>query len=200
MGSYIKTFSHIDSGANIFGAIKTSLAHYLAKAFGISFLRLPTPITPTGYNGSPGVSITSALLLTLTLDNRRINFPFLVTDLGGTDVLIGRKFMEHYDIAQRYIKGNMRLEWPVDMEPQQFFDQRIRLPKGPQPASGYSSPSWCREKGRDSLKQDRYRRQRAAEASMASMDTGPRRTKKGYPACQLGTRYQRPTECNRESS
>lgn len=124
-GSFIKTQAHIDGGANIFGAISTSLSYRLAKAFGIKFLSLPKPIFPTGYNGQPGAPIEYALLLTLTIDHRRINFPFLVTELGGTDILIGRKFMKHYDIKQDY-KQN-RLDWPADMPVIPYFDKRIFL-------------------------------------------------------------------------
>ena len=127
-GLYIKTLAHIDGGANIFGAIRTSVAYQLSKSFGISFITLPKPIVPTGYNGKNGAPITVALLLTLTIDKRRINFPFLVTDLGSTDVLIGRKLLEHYDLKQRYTKGRTSLEWPVDMPIQPYFDRRILCP------------------------------------------------------------------------
>ena len=114
-GSFIQTSAHIDGGANIFGAIKTSLAYKLCKLFGISFLKLPKPIVPTGYNGEPGEPITLALLLTLTIDRRQINFPFLVTNLGGNDVLIGRKFLEHYNLKLDFKKGCNSILWPKDM-------------------------------------------------------------------------------------
>lgn len=129
-GNYMKTLAHIDGGANIFGAIKTSLSYLLSKRFHIPFIKLPKPIVPTGYNGKPGTPITVAILLTLTIDRRRINFPFLVTDLGHTDVLIGRKFLEHYDLKQSYAKDRNRLEWPLDMPIIPYHDQRILVDIG----------------------------------------------------------------------
>ena len=56
-------------------------------------------ITPIGYNSSPRVLIILALLLILTLNNQQINFPFLITDLRDINVLIGHKFIKHYNIA-----------------------------------------------------------------------------------------------------
>lgn len=166
-GSFVKTLSHIDGGANIFGAIKTSLAFYLSKCFDISFIKLPKPIVPTGYNGQSGSPITVALLLTLTIDRRRINFPFLVTDLGQTDVLIGRKFLEHYDIKQVYTKGKNSLEWPADMAIQQYFDKRILLPVTP-PKNPISLEHQRDTERRDALfEADEYRR---SQARLASID------------------------------
>ena len=124
-GSYIKTLAHIDGGANIFGAIKTSLAYQLSQRFGVSFIRLQKPIIPTGYNGEPGEPISFAILLSLTIDRRRVNFPFLVTNLGSTDVLIGRKFLQHYDLKQAYGQGKNKIEWPLDMPIIPYFNEQL---------------------------------------------------------------------------
>lgn len=126
-GYVIKSTAHIDGGANIFGAINTATASKLVSLFQTSFLTLPTPIVPTGYNGQAGRAITLALLLSLTIDKRRVNFPFLVTELGGTDVLIGRKFLEHYDLKLDYSQGRNKIHWPEDMAVQQYFDKRLLL-------------------------------------------------------------------------
>ncbi|CAL3962080.1 unnamed protein product [Diplocarpon coronariae] len=126
-GSFIKTVAHIDGGANIFGIIKTSLAYQLSQRLGVKFIKLPKPITPTGYNGLEGETIRFAVLLTLTIDRRRINFPFLITSLGATDVLIGRKFLEHYDLKQSYGKGKNRISWPKDMPIVPYFDRRVLI-------------------------------------------------------------------------
>lgn len=99
-GSFIKTTAHIDGGANIFGALCTSVALQLRDLLGVKFLNLPKPIIPTGYNGQAGAAITHVILLTLTIDRRRVNFPFMITDLGSNNVLISRKFLEHYKLKQ----------------------------------------------------------------------------------------------------
>lgn len=126
-GNYIKTSAHINGGANIFGAISTSLASQLLSLFRISFLTLPKPIVPTGYDGHSGKPITSAVLLTLTIDKRRINFPFLVTDLGGTDILIGRNFLEHYSLKLDYAGEKNRIHWPDEMPVIAYYDRRLLL-------------------------------------------------------------------------
>ena len=165
--SFVKTLSYINGGANIFGAIKTSLAFYLSKSFDIRFINLPKPIVLTSYNGQSGSPITIALLLTLTIDGRRINFPFLVTDLGYTDVLIGRKFLEYYDIKQVYTKGKNCLEWPADMAIQQRFDKRILLPTTP-PKRPISLAHQQDTERRDALLEaDEYRRSQAKLASIS---------------------------------
>ena len=128
-GLYINAQAHIDGGANLFAAIKTHFAYQLLKASNISFVRLPRPITPTGYNGKPGSTIDVALLLTLSLNNRHIKFPFLVTDLGRDDIIIGRKFLEHYDITERHGFGKRRLTWPEDMPPSTKFSNELFIDK-----------------------------------------------------------------------
>lgn len=161
-GLFIRTETHIDGGANIFGAIKTRLAYQLSKAFDISFVKLPKPIVPTGYNGKPGTPIELALILTFVLDLRRINFPFLVTDLGHTDVLIGRKFLEHYDLMQSFSKGRRKLIWPQDMPITPYFEKRIFIDKA----------NWKRpillEHQKDAERRDRQLEQ---EASFCSLNT-----------------------------
>ena len=167
-GSFVQTLAHVDGGANIFGAIKTSLAFALSKSLGIRFIKLPKPIVPTGYNGQSGSPITVALLLTMTIDHRRINFPFLVTNLGHTDVLIGRKFLEHYDLKQVYTRGRNSLEWPADMAIQQYFDKRVLLSVEP-PKKPISLEHQQDTERRDALfKADEYRR---SQARLASIDS-----------------------------
>ena len=73
----------------------------------------------------------------------------------------------------------MRLEWPADMEPQQFFDQRVRISKGPQSISNHDSNHQAdMERREKSFEIDRYRRQRAAEVNMSSINACLQKTKK----------------------
>ena len=170
-GFFTKTLAHIDGGANIFGAIKTSLAYRLVKQFDISFVSLPQPIVPTGYNGRKGKPIDTAVLLTLTIDRRRINFPFLVTDLGNTDVLIGRKFLEHYDLKQSYTKNRNRLEWPLDMPVQPYFDQRVFVDINRSDKPIVKSHQLDAERRDALIDSDDYRRR---QARIAALDDSPK--------------------------
>ncbi len=174
-GSYIKSVAHIDGGANIFGAIRTSVAYQLRKLFGISFLTLPKPIVPTGYNGEEGTAITHAVLLTLTIDKRRINFPFLVTELGSTEVLIGRKFLEHYDLKQDYSKGKNQLLWPTDMPEKLYFEKRLQLQLARFEPSTYTSYQEDAERRDKLLAQDEYRRTQARIAGCDANSGSPKK-------------------------
>ena len=173
-GNFINSTAHIDGGANIFGAIRTTVAFQLSKLLKVSFLSLPTPIVPTGYNGKPGKPITAAILLTMTIDRRRINFPFLVTDLGSTDVLIGRKFLEHYDLKLDYSKGRNRIHWPKDMPVKPYFDNRllVQLPRLHSPVQIEHQADVDR---RDSL-MDQEDRERAQPPKLAGIDSKPSNT------------------------
>lgn len=63
------------------------------------------PIVPIGYNGRPNTLITLVIFLTIIINRRRINFPFLIIDLKSTNVLIKRKFLEYYNLKLDYVKG-----------------------------------------------------------------------------------------------
>lgn len=171
-GLCIKTIAHIDGGANIFGAVKTSTAQQLSKLFQVPVLTLPKPIVPNGYDGKSGKPITSVILLTLTIDRRRINFPFLVTDLGSTDVLIGRKFMEHYDLKTDFKKGKNRIEWPEDMPVQMYYDKPIQmyLRDGPQAGLGAGHSKSHQE---DARRRDALMEEESLKPSIDNVDVPP---------------------------
>ena len=100
-GCFIKTTALIDSGANVFGVMNSQLAVEISRAFNLSFRKLPLPFHPIGFDGKTGTRIERIVILILSLDQRRISFPFLITDLGSHDIIIGRKFLAHYDILVR---------------------------------------------------------------------------------------------------
>ncbi|EKD13259.1 hypothetical protein MBM_08702 [Drepanopeziza brunnea f. sp. 'multigermtubi' MB_m1] len=51
-GLFIKTIAHLDSGANIFGALQIALAYKLSKALSVLFLKLLQLIVLTGYDSA----------------------------------------------------------------------------------------------------------------------------------------------------
>jgi hypothetical protein len=71
-GLFYKVTALIDTGASITGAICPTLAHHLSKSCGAPIRKLPRAINPTGYTGKKGPIIEHALIITLTLDHRRI--------------------------------------------------------------------------------------------------------------------------------
>jgi hypothetical protein len=111
-GFAISTYSLIDTGANGFIFLDEKFARLLSCKLGWKLEKLPFPSLPIkGYDGRRGPSITSFLRTHLTLDGRRIyNVPFLVLPLGSHDIIIGKTFLEYFDISPSVAKK--KLHWP----------------------------------------------------------------------------------------
>ncbi|TVY12534.1 hypothetical protein LARI1_G009612, partial [Lachnellula arida] len=111
-GYAISTYSLIDTGANGFVFIDERFAQLLSKELGWEIKKLPSPSLPVkGYDGKQGTRITSFIRIHLTLDGRKIyNVPFLILPLGSHDIIIGKSFMEYFDISP--IVAKRKLHWP----------------------------------------------------------------------------------------
>jgi predicted aspartyl protease len=89
----------IDSGANGFIFVNTRLAVELSKYLDVRIKKLAHSIPITGYNGEAGNPISYMLRLNITVDGRRqYNAPLLVLDLGGHDIILGRKWLAYFNI------------------------------------------------------------------------------------------------------
>ena len=73
--------------------------------------KLPFPsLLVKGYDGTRGTSIISFLFVYLTLHGGKIyNVPFLVIPLRSHDIIIGKSFMEYFDISPSM--AQKRLHW-----------------------------------------------------------------------------------------
>lgn len=101
----------VDTGANGYLFMDTQRATELAKFFGIPTRRLDSPVATKGYDGKAGSAITHAIICHLLIDGRRfLNQPFLITNLGQHDMIIGRKWFDHYDVWLNV--KHRRLVWP----------------------------------------------------------------------------------------
>jgi predicted aspartyl protease len=111
-GFAISTYSLIDTGANGFIFISEKFAWLLLQKLGWKIEKLPFPSLPIkGYDGRRGPSITSFLRTHLILDGRRIyNVPFLVLPLGNHDIIIGKTFLEYFNISPNI--AQRKLYWP----------------------------------------------------------------------------------------
>jgi hypothetical protein len=90
-GYGVKTSALTDSGANALALLDTKCAEKMSKFLNTPFETLERPIPIKGYDGRMGQPITSILRIHLRVDGRRqYNVPFLVTDLGHHDVILGR--------------------------------------------------------------------------------------------------------------
>ena len=127
-GYLVNASSLIDSGANGFAFIDTLLATDIATFFKLKFQRLPRPLGVKGYNGKLGKSITHILRLHLTIDGRRqYNIPLLVLDLGSHDLILGRKWLDYFNLLLNV--RERRLMWPPDLPPSHLLIQEIVVPR-----------------------------------------------------------------------
>lgn len=90
----------------------------------LNFFEKSIPVI--SFNGKHGTPITQWITLSLQIDRRRLlQLPFMITDLGRHDLILGRKWMEyfHIDLAIR----DRRLVWPTNLPAQPQFDRLIPL-------------------------------------------------------------------------
>ena len=98
-GCGVNTTALADSRANAFALLDTQCARKISEFLGTPIERLERPVPVKGYNGQMGRPITSILQIHLQVNGRRqYNVPFLVTDLGHHDVILGRKWLAYLDL------------------------------------------------------------------------------------------------------
>jgi hypothetical protein len=98
-GCGVDTTALANSGANAFALLDTKCARNLSEFLNTPLETLERPILVKGYNGQIGKPITLILRTHLQVNGRRqYNVPFLVTDLGHHDVILGRKWLSYLDL------------------------------------------------------------------------------------------------------
>ncbi|KAG9246295.1 hypothetical protein BJ878DRAFT_540451 [Calycina marina] len=106
--------------------MSSQFAIRIARAFDISFAKIPNPVCPKGYDGKSGAPMDRALLAYMTLMGRRIATPFLITDLGNHDIIIGQRFLKHFSILTD--SRNYTLHWPERFPPTPVFQRELAFP------------------------------------------------------------------------
>ena len=125
-GYQVFTSALADSGANAFTLMDSQCAQKLSEFLNAPFEKLPNPIPIRGYNGQRGQPITSVLRIHLRVDGRRqYNVPFLVADLGGYDIILGRKWLSYLNL-QLDVRAR-RLIWPENLPPTPVFIKEISV-------------------------------------------------------------------------
>jgi len=125
-GYQVLTSALADSGANAFALIDTQCAVKLADFLNAPIEELPKPIPIRGYNGRIGPPITTILRIHLRVDGRRqYNAPFLITDLGSYDMILGRKWLAYLGL-QLDVRSR-RLIWPETLPPTPSFIREISI-------------------------------------------------------------------------
>ena len=101
----------IDSGANGFIFMDTLCACDITPFLGTKFQRLPRTYHVKGYDGKAQNDISHFTRAHLMVDGRRqYNAPLLILDLGSHDIILGRKWLERFDIGIDCKRR--RLIWP----------------------------------------------------------------------------------------
>ena len=115
-----------DTGANGFLFIDIQLATLLIRHCGARSKLLPCSIPVTGYDGKNTNQITHYIRLTLRLDNRQfVRMPFCIAPLGKHDVIIGRKWLEHFHVDLAV--ADRKLLWPRSLPSTFFFNKLITV-------------------------------------------------------------------------
>ena len=123
-GHGVTTTALTDTGANAFLLIDTLFAKRIAEFTGASYETLDSPVPVKGFDGQYGKPITQLLRCNFSIDKRRqYNTPFLVTDLGNHDLIIGRKWLVALDLWLDV--RNRQLIWPSSLPPTPLFVKMI---------------------------------------------------------------------------
>ncbi|PVH90778.1 hypothetical protein DM02DRAFT_607107, partial [Periconia macrospinosa] len=133
-GIGFKLNSLLDTGAQGFLFINSSIAHSLSRKFRTSIQKLPRPVTVRGFQDSITDSARRYIRLHLRIDKRTIlNCPFVILDLGTQDVIIGLKWMKRFQV--RLDTENNRILWPSKYPPVPDFSPPILTQLRQPPAS-----------------------------------------------------------------
>jgi transposase InsO family protein len=125
-GCGVNTTALADTGANAFALLDTKCARKISEFLNTPIETLKRPVPVKGYNGQTGKPITSILRIHLRVNGRRLyNMPFLVTDLGHHDVILGRKWLACLDLWLDV--RNRQLIWPADLPPTPSFIKEITV-------------------------------------------------------------------------
>ena len=113
-GYCVLTSALADSGANAYTLLDTACAQKLSLFLNQPVQPLPSLIPVRGFNRRSAKPITDFLRVYLRVDGRcQYNVPFLVTDIGSHDVIIGRKWMSYLNVKLDVRKR--RFVWPDNL-------------------------------------------------------------------------------------
>ena len=77
-------------------------------------------IQSKGFDGKREPVISQYILLSMWIDGRRLeNLPFLIVELGAHDVILGSKWLAHYNVM--IDSRQRRLVWPTQHEKKPSF-------------------------------------------------------------------------------
>jgi hypothetical protein len=116
-----------DSGANDFLFINIRFAIALSFFLKTEIIPLTAEIPFKGFDRKASSPVIHALFLNMSIDGRKqLLTPFLMIDIGGHDIIIGRKWFSYFNIHLNLRKR--RLLWPPQYPPTPYFARKILVP------------------------------------------------------------------------
>lgn len=95
----VNTTALANSGANAFALLNTRCAKKISEFLNTLAETLEKPVLVKGYNRQTGKPITSILQIHLQVNKQQqYNMPFLVTDLGNHNVILGCKWLAYLNL------------------------------------------------------------------------------------------------------
>ena len=115
-GIGVRLNSLIDTGAQGFLFLNTSIAFALARSLRVPIRSLPRKVQIRGFKDTITSSATHFIRLHLRIDGRTIlNCPFVILDLGQQDCIIGLRWLKRFRI--KLDAEHHRLIWPSEYPP-----------------------------------------------------------------------------------
>jgi hypothetical protein len=176
-------------------------AQLLCSKLGWKMEKLPFPSLPVkGYDGKRGASITSFLRVHLILDGRKIyNVPFLVLPLGNHDMIIGKSFMEYFDISPSV--AQKRLHWPrAHPKTTKAISQGIQIPRQILKRPRFRDHYQLDMEARDKLIEQEERRRLAGCNSIAHIYSNGSRYTSAATQTELDMPHEPPKPCGKSES
>ena len=140
-GYGINTNTLVDTGANGFSFIDTSFAIDVMKFLNIKPQLLAQSIPIKGYDGKHKSNASHYLVVHLTIDGRcQESIPFIILDLGQHDIILGLRWMAHFDIWLNVREQKLIWPEPKSQEPTSHFRKEIYVPRDnirPKPIQGH---------------------------------------------------------------
>lgn len=103
-----------DTGANGYGFMDFRCFEDISRFMPLKRKELAHPIRAKGFDGKVAKPITHYIQVDLVIDGRRLaRVPFCLLDLGSYDIILGSKWMSHFDVLPDIRRR--KLVWPEHM-------------------------------------------------------------------------------------
>ena len=112
-GYGVKVNSLVDTGAQGFLFLNSSIARSLSESLQVPIQRLPFKILVKGFQDQIQTPVDRYIRLHMRIDGRTIrNCPFVIIDLGSQDCIIGVKWLRQFRLQLDTYRN--RLLWPKE--------------------------------------------------------------------------------------